>query len=134
MLGQVMLGSFMHTWDCLSDCYVVYLWHVAGRNGLFAAGMLFMVASPLLTGLQAFGLVGRLGYGRRMQLVCVLLLPLNAHRRVFSSGSRAAGSSVSPAGRAPERASRQPQKCAFVSAASGARSMSPPEGVNGPAA
>lgn len=72
----------MHVWDCLSDCYVVYLWYEAGSTGLFAAGCLFLLLSTMLTGATATALVGRFGYSRNVQRLCLALAPLNAHRRV----------------------------------------------------
>jgi hypothetical protein len=90
MLGQVLLGSFMHMWDCMSDAYVIYLWWKAGRTGLFSAGILFSLLSPILTGLQAVALVGRYGFGKRMQLACALLTPFNAHRRARALATRCA--------------------------------------------
>jgi hypothetical protein len=80
MLGQVLLGSFMHMWDCLSDCYVVYLWHAAGRLGLFSTGVVFLLLSPVLTGIQGVKLLGRFGYGKGLQVLSAMLTPFNAHK------------------------------------------------------
>jgi hypothetical protein len=49
MLAQVVLGSLMHVWDCLSDFYVIFLWSTAGRTSLVHTGIVFCVLTPLLT-------------------------------------------------------------------------------------
>jgi hypothetical protein len=42
--------------------------------------MVFMLLSTVLTGLQSVKLLGRFGYGRRMQWLSALLTPMNAHK------------------------------------------------------
>jgi hypothetical protein len=84
MFAQVLLGGCMHVWDVLSDVYVIYLWHVAGRTSLVAAGIFFLVLSPAVT--AVLGPSYLRGDGGRFSHLIVpyaLLAPLNLHNMIF---------------------------------------------------
>jgi hypothetical protein len=83
MYAQVVLGSFMHIWDCVSDVYVVWLWHTAGRTGLVAAGVVCIVLSPLVTCIQGFNVLWHRMERRRAALLYAALSPLNVHNMVY---------------------------------------------------
>jgi hypothetical protein len=82
MFAQAVLGSFMHVWDCASDVYVVWLWHTAGRSGLVAAGVLCILLSPLVTGIQGFNSLQRTAT-RRTAWLYAALSPLNVQNMVY---------------------------------------------------
>ena len=83
MLAQVVFGSVLHTWDCLSDYYVIYLWSSAGRGGFTAVGITFAVLTPALSLSLGLGQLRRLGL-YHLVWPYVALTPLNMQNMVFA--------------------------------------------------